>query len=161
MQTLSQQLYSLVELHQQLWEVSTHKTELIKENKVDELSKVLMNERRLVQTIEQTEQEREQTTKKVYQDLQLPTDDLSLVVLVEHLENKVDKAMLLEAMTTLIEIMTKLKENEALNKALLEQSMQFVQLSLSMYEPSMDSLNYGKKQQEKQTGNRSVFDSKA
>lgn len=60
----------------------------------------------------------------------------------------------------LTNVITRLKEQKQLNQALIQQSMQFVELSLDMLSPSIRNMNYGEKKSSGPKG-RSVFDSKA
>ena len=71
-----------------------------------------------------------------------------------------DKKQLEASAVKLTEALIALKQQEQLNIALIQQSMQFVQLSLDLLSPSLTNMNYGKEQKD-QPINRSVFDSKA
>src|SRR5699024_8580133 len=81
--------------------------------------------------------------------------------LLPYIEDGVEKEQLVQLITPLIETITALKANEDLNSQLLEQSMQFIQLSLSMMDPTTQKVSYGEKSQQAQRVDRSVFDSKA
>lgn len=63
------------------------------------------------------------------------------------------------AYEALIFVLSDLKQQEALNAELIQQSMQFIHLSLNTLEPSIQSMNYGNQRQE--APKRSLFDSKA
>lgn len=155
-------LQQLLQAHEQLLSVSKEKTEIIKAGEVERLSNILIEERKQVQTIEQVEKKRSQVTSELYHQLQIKSENPSLNELVTYIENDAEKISLLDHMTKLVEIITALKANESLNKQLIEQSMQFVQLSLNMMEPSMDRMNYGGgKQTSNHQTKRSIFDSKA
>ncbi|MEJ8778802.1 flagellar protein FlgN [Pseudogracilibacillus sp. ICA-222130] len=155
-------LQKLLQAHEHLLSVSKEKTEIIKAGEVERLSNILMEERMHVQTIEQVEKKRLQVTNELYDQLQIKSKNPSLNELVTYIENDAEKTALLEDMTKLIDIITALKANESLNKQLIEQSMQFIQLSLHMMEPSMDRMNYGgEKQTSTHQTKRSMFDSKA
>ena len=60
----------------------------------------------------------------------------------------------------LTKAITQLKQQEQLNQALIQQSMQFVQLSLDILNPTIQTMNYGKNREDAGS-KRSVFDSKA
>jgi len=80
--------------------------------------------------------------------------------LLEAVSDEKEREKLAKTSTLLTEGITKLKHNEQLNQSLLEQSLQFVQVSLDLMNPSLKNMNYGK-QPDSYTTKRSVFDSKA
>ncbi|WP_054751747.1 flagellar export chaperone FlgN [Piscibacillus salipiscarius] len=57
--------------------------------------------------------------------------------------------------------LAQLKEQEQLNRELIEQSLQFIDLSLEMYEPQSKQMNYDSNKQAPQRQQTSMFDSKA
>ena len=80
--------------------------------------------------------------------------------MLDRLSNENEKLSLEKVTAKLTECIVKIKQQEQLNEALLKQSMQFVQLSLDMLNPSIKNMNYNQKQSQVMA-ERSVFDSKA
>ncbi len=89
----------------------------------------------------------------------MPTEEMTITNMLNMLSNNDDQKALLAVTTELTESITKLKRLEQLNRELLEQSMQFVQMSLNMLNPTIDHMNYGDKKQTERK--HSMFDSKA
>ena len=84
-----------------------------------------------------------------------------MTVILEHIERIDDKQKLEKAVTELLEVIIELRRSEKLNRDLIEQSMQFVQLSLDLLQPSDRNINYQKETKNQSHIKRSVFDSKA
>ena len=61
----------------------------------------------------------------------------------------------------MLEIIIELRQNEKLNHDLIQQSLQFVHLSLEMLQPQERNINYHKDDKKQTKTTRSVFDSKA
>src|SRR5699024_4923549 len=149
-------------VHQQILTLSREKTVYIKTGDMDGLSKLLIKERKLVQELTQIEAEREEIVERTFKDFQIDEAEKTVTVLLEHIEDKQEKSSLEQTVTELLENIIELRQSESLNKELIEQSMQFVQVSLDMLQPSERKINYQKDdQQEDHLPTRSVFDSKA
>ncbi|AVQ99874.1 flagellar protein FlgN [Oceanobacillus sp. M65] len=159
-QKVQEALNSLVKLHEALLEISREKTEVIKEGKVEKLQSILVKERKRIRELEQTETARIQTVEAFVKE-HPSVSDPSITSLLEHLDKEEEKTELEASAISLTEAITKLKQQEQLNEALINQSMQFVQLSLDLMNPSLKNLNYGEGKAASSAGKRSVFDSKA
>lgn len=128
---------------------------------MEQLSKLLMKERKYIQEVEQVEQEREKIVEQVFQNLNINHEEKTVTVILEHIERIDDKQKLEKAVTELLEVIIELRRSEKLNRDLIEQSMQFVQLSLDLLQPSDRNINYQKETKNQSHIKRSVFDSKA
>lgn len=128
---------------------------------MEQLSKLLMKERKYIQEVEQVEQEREKIVEQVFQNLNINHEKKTVTVILEHIERIDDKQKLEKAVTELLEVIIELRRSEKLNRDLIEQSMQFVQLSLDLLQPSDRNINYQKETKNQSHIKRSVFDSKA
>lgn len=151
----------LVELHERLLEVSKSKTEEIKHGDLDELSKLLIQERKQIQLISQKETERHEMVKAVFDEKQVTDKEHTMTNLLTFVEEGNEKEQLEKVMSTLIDVIVLLRDVEKLNYDLMVQSMQFVQLSLDMLQPSLSRLNYDKKRNSQASTNQYVFDSRA
>lgn len=128
---------------------------------MEQLTKLLMKERKYVQETMQIENEREEIIERAFKDLKINDEEKTVTVLLRHVEADQQKQVLEEVTAELLETIVELRQNEKLNHDLINQSMQFVQLSLDMLQPSERNINYHKNNKEQNQVNRSVFDSKA
>ncbi len=151
----------LVTYHQTLLTISKSKTEEIKSGNTDNLSKLLMQERKQLQMIEQSEKKRQQIVDDLFRHYGASAEEKTVTELMNHLTDENEQKQLDEAVTNLVNIIVALKEIEQLNNELIQQSMQFVQLSLDMLQPSIQRMNYDQKQTIQESVKQSVFDSKA
>jgi len=153
-------LERLVELQQSLLEISKQKTVDVKEGQIDHFQSTLVKERKAVQAIEQVEKERIQEVNQWCADHSIPDEQATLTGILEFLSDEDEKHNLEVLATELTEGIVKIKQQEDLNQVLIQQSMQFVQLSLELLNPSIGNMNYSAKKATNQV-ERSVFDSKA
>lgn len=153
-------LENLVQIHHELVHISEEKTELIKSGRVDAFQKKILAERKLVLSLEQAERKRLEVVEQWFNNHNKSIDEKTITNMLEMIRDEEDKTRLATVTTELTETITNLKRHEQLNRDLLEQSMQFVQMSLNMLSPSIEQMNYGEKKQANQR-DRSVFDSKA
>jgi len=135
--------------------------QLIKEGKMDDLSKLLIMERKYIQTVSQLEEKRQEVIDQFITSTNLELPEKTVTELLNHLQDETDKEQLEKSVVSLVEVIVQLKETEQLNQELVQQSMQFVQVSLDMLQPSSKNINYNDSRMEKETQKRSIFDSKA
>lgn len=157
---IQQSLQTLITIHEQLCEASKQKTEIIKDGSVEKFQKMLVEERKYVKKLEQAEGIRQKAVEIWYTDQQLPPEDMTITNMLEIMSDEQEQQELEQLTITLTKVITKLKQQEELNLDLIQQSMQFVQLSLDMLSPTIKNMNYGNSQ-DTETSKRSVFDSKA
>ncbi|MFB1049915.1 flagellar protein FlgN [Paraliobacillus sp. JSM ZJ581] len=158
LQTIQHTLANLVQLHLSLYALSVQKTEALKTGDIEQLQELLKNEKKHVKAINETEQQRVEQTKEWARVNEFSEELVTVTTMLEHLEDEEASQKLEQTTTALTETLVKLKQQEALNQQLTQQSLQFVQLSMDMIVPTIDTFNYGERQQ---TNKRSVFDSKA
>ncbi|MFJ6412359.1 flagellar protein FlgN [Terribacillus saccharophilus] len=161
LQALLETIEKLHKLHRSLLEISRLKTDHLKSNDMDGLQKQLLAEKKHVQAVTQLEKLRIKQTEAyaVASGLSVPS---SVSELLELITDQKLAFQFEQELIGLTETVTELKKQEALNRQLLEQSMQFLQISLDMLAPSIQSLNYGTPNQDQQRRqNRALFDSKA
>lgn len=159
-QAIIETLTELVDIHDKLIELSKEKTEIIKEGSVEKLQQILSSERKSVQALEKVEKNRQKQVEIWCSEQKLPKNDMTITKMLELISEQVDAKRLEEKTIKLTQTITKLKQQEQLNKELIHQSMQFVQLSMDMISPTINNLNYGKNK-ESTSIKRSMFDSKA
>ena len=161
MRELYEAMQRLVDLHVDLVEISQNKTEEIKQGDMEKLSKLLMQERKQVQLISQKESERQELVEKFFVEKNAQNEEQTMTNLLAFIDDETEKVEFEKVMSALIDAIVELREIEQLNKELMEQSMQLVQLSLDMLQPSINRMNYDGKQNIQESSKRSVFDSKA
>ncbi|MEK4443201.1 MULTISPECIES: flagellar protein FlgN [Niallia] len=136
---LMQTLDKLVRLHQSLHEVAKEKTEAIKVGDMDALKQVMKDEQAHIMSIQKLEEARMTISKRMVPVIPNPT----VMDCVKYLDSQ-DAENLTEIANHLKEIIMDLSETNSLNQQLLQQSMQFVNVSLNLLKPTQKSINYGK-----------------
>lgn len=159
-QAILQSLENLVQIHEELLETSKQKTEIVKKGSADKLQKVVITEYKQIQKLERAEAKREKVVEEWAIRHQVEEEDATISYLLEYVADAEEKKSLAKLAIKLTEVITDLKQQEQLNQQLLNQSMQFVQLSLHAIDPTSQHVNYGKEQTHHKE-QRSVFDSKA
>lgn len=157
--TIKDIITALLDEHQKLIAIAEEKTESIKTNNIDALSKLLMKERKQVQIITQLEDKRQKAVELYFQEKNQSNQEKTISNLLELMDD--DEKELEQKVLKLVEEIVKLKQVEQLNQELIEQSMAFVQLSLDMLQPSEKNRNYTETPNGEQHDHRSVFDSRA
>lgn len=162
MQEIIASLQQLLELHQSLLAISENKTEVLKKGDTDALKQLLKKEQKHVQALNKIEKTRLQQVSSWTTANQLDIEETNVTALLECVKDKKEKDDLERVATQLTELLVALKQQEQLNQQLTKQSLQFVQLSMDMIAPTIQSINYGnQKQSTDKSSKRSVFDSKA
>ncbi|GGP06956.1 flagellar protein FlgN [Oceanobacillus neutriphilus] len=149
----------LTATHKDLLELSKRKTEALTNNKLDEFQALLLEEQKLIRQLEKQEQKRQEAAEAWKDEQHHPAETLTITEILGRLDVEEQK-MAEDAAVALTDTIRELKRQEHLNKALLEESMKFVQLSMELVNPSIQSMNYGTASSDKMSG-RSLFDSKA
>ncbi|RSL35127.1 flagellar protein FlgN [Salibacterium salarium] len=152
----------LVQQHKELNTISAQKTELIKQNQTKELSALLKEESKHIRRMEQTEKKRQEATASYLHDKEETQSDGTVSVLLKHIPEDYHDP-LLKLQDALFQEMTSLRKKEALNRTLVEDSLQFVQMTLDMIQPDPEAIHYTHPEAdgtEKREG-YSTFDSKA
>ncbi|WP_255247360.1 flagellar protein FlgN [Paucisalibacillus globulus] len=159
-QSIIEKLDNLTKIHHQLIVLSEEKTAVVKKGNVEQLQTILVKERKMVQQLEQAEENRQKEVNAWFANHGNTSEDATVTNLLNQLNDDSEKKKIEESAVKLTESIVKLKQQEQLNMALIQQSMQFVQLSIDLMSPSLKNMNYGKDNQPPAV-NRSVFDSKA
>lgn len=157
---VNQSLEELMTVHEDLLKVSKRKTEIVKDGSIEKFQTILAEERKYFKILEQAEEKRQKVVEKWYTDQQLSLENMTITNMLEVLTDEEEQQALEHMTIELTKAITQLKQQEQLNQALIQQSMQFVQLSLDILNPTIQTMNYGKNQEDAGS-KRSVFDSKA
>ncbi|MRG84787.1 flagellar protein FlgN [Salinibacillus xinjiangensis] len=160
-QAIIQAMSKLMKLHESLLKLSKEKTELLKSGDMDAFQSLLVNENKHVQAVSQLEQKRVTLTEKWFQQQGVTSQENTVSEMLKHIKDENEKEELTNIFEKFIMLMAELKQQEQLNQELTQQSLQFVELSLDLLQPSIKNLNYGDQKKGSSAPKRSVFDSKA
>ncbi len=133
-------LEKLEKMHKSLLEHAYKKTELVKNNDMEELDKMLKVEQSHVAAIEQLEQLRQ---KKVVEFFQLKgikvSSPPSVAELLEVIEDEEESQQLSDVRNRLLKVIDDLKKQNDLNQQLIYNSLQLVNVTLNMLRSLFDS----------------------
>lgn len=160
-QQIIKAIEQLLTIHTSLLEISKRKTEIIKTGAIGDLQPLLMKEQRHIQALKQAENSREQTVRNWESNQVEPMEATTISVILEHVTEHENREHLTEITTELTNMITAVKQQETLNRSLIEQSLRFVDMSLDLLQPSINQFNYGKRNRPDRGKQQSVFDSKA
>ncbi|MFD1361687.1 flagellar protein FlgN [Lentibacillus salinarum] len=155
-----QAMEKLLKLHEGLLDAARKKTDIVKEGSVERLQTLLVKEHKYVQALEQAETNRQKAVDQWLAHAGITLKQPTMTAVLETITDDRAKHDLENIAVKLADTITQLKQQEQLNQALIRQSMQFVELSLDMMNPSLSHMNYGDKHAPV-SPERSVFDSRA
>jgi flagellar biosynthesis/type III secretory pathway chaperone len=159
-QRVIRSLEKLIQVKSQLLNISQSKTEIVTAGSVDNLQTLLVKERKYIRLLERAESDRATATMDWMMENESPQGNITISEILTMVNDEKAKQKLEQTAIQLTNIITQLKLQEQLNHALINQSMQFVHMSLDVMNPSINQVNYGNKR-EMQVVERSLFDSKA
>jgi len=163
-ESILQSLKELTNVHKQLCNVSQQKTEALKKGSSEKLQDILREEQTYIRKLEQVENNRERIVEQWFENNQSTEQERTITKILNLLTDENEKRRLEVATIDLTKEITRLRDLEQLNAALIQQSMHFIQTSLNMLKPTLQSLNYDRQQtknDQKRYNDRSMFDSKA
>ncbi len=145
-------LEKMLTLHSYLYELTVRKEEVVKANKVDELQQITREEKQYTRAIVQLEKQRAELS------------DGKTVTELTEMGTPTEKSTLLDLKARLTETIANIQKQNELNQLLLQQSLQFVTMTLNTLNPQPNAVNYEKPANTKKSVSapaRSLFDSKA
>lgn len=159
MKTLMNILEKLYSFHEIMLDLAQKKTEVLKKGDVGGLQNILREEQKYASAITVAEEEREKAARSF---LNVDGDaDVTISACIEALSAD-EGAPLRSLQENMLKIIAKLQAQNELNKQLIQQTLQYVHLTLDLLQPQPESAIYerpdGKKQPKKA---QSFFDSKA
>ncbi|KEF40332.1 FlgN protein [Schinkia azotoformans MEV2011] len=149
-------------LHKSLNQLAKQKTDILKSGDTVALNNLLKEEKKHIQALQKVETERQQVSiaflaRKHANDFTNPT-----IVDCINFANTAEKIKLTQIKSELQQQIQILSNQNELNQQLLKQSLQFVNLSLDILKPEIDTYNYERPGQSFQyEEGRSIFNSKA
>jgi flagellar biosynthesis/type III secretory pathway chaperone len=147
-----------VKLHKGLLELAKKKTEALKKGDMEALSEMMKEEQTYIAAINQVERER----IRVVEAMVGKEDERTLTACMERVDEP-ERSALERLRDNLAAVVAELKNVNELNQQLLQQSLQFVNMTLDMIMPQPKEVNYRKPNMAPSSyeGSRSLFDSKA
>ncbi|MBU8881180.1 flagellar protein FlgN [Bacillus sp. FJAT-29790] len=149
-------------LHKSLNEIAKKKTDIIVKGDIESLQTILKDENKHIQVIKKLSLE----VLKEGESFLLQNgilDPPTLSAIIAYAED-IEKDRLIQLKRELDDQIAILQWQNHSNQELLQQSLQFVNLSLDLLIPDLDSLNYSRSDhnaQDTQQKSRSIFESKA
>lgn len=156
-QDLISSLERLLKLHKSLFDIAVRKTEYIKVGDMNALDKVINEEQSHIIAIQQLEQNRQNAVIQVIPDKDNPSVRDCIDV-----SNDQEKEKLSVLAIELHDVMLEIKERNYLNQQLIHQSLQFVNVSLSLLRPQSELMNYVPPKDKQRTNiKETLFNSRA
>ncbi|MFC5540570.1 flagellar protein FlgN [Ureibacillus suwonensis] len=156
-------LEKLEKMHKSLLEHAYRKTELVKNNDMDELDQMLKIEQSHVAAIEQLEAQRQQNVMEYFQEKGIEMSSVPTIAeLLEAVEDEEERQKLADVRNRLLKLVENLKIQNDLNQQLIFNSLQLVNITLNMLRPQPEEINYSEKTVRGGNAPRhSLFDSQA
>ncbi|HEY4554462.1 MAG TPA: flagellar protein FlgN [Bacillaceae bacterium] len=161
-ETLIANLTKIYTLHEHLLALAARKTEILKKGDADSLQSLMREEQKYMTAIAMMENER-QTAAKAF----LKKGRAEGLTISDCIEAATPEAAetLRNLQQKILYVIEKLQVQNDLNQQLIYQSLQFVNMSLDLFQPKHESSVYGrpdtKQPQKQQKTGMSFFDSKA
>ncbi|MCQ6277133.1 flagellar protein FlgN [Bacillus sp. V3B] len=155
-------LEKLISLHEELFDKSKIKTEIIKKGDVEALKSITNDERNDLKLIHAAQKDLMSDAKNFLQYHSISIDQPTLRDCLQHVKEQ-DQQTLTTLQLQLVEKVSLFKKQNDLNQQLLEQSLAFVQMSIDLLTPDIDTYNYERpdRNQPYEPHGRSLFDSNA
>lgn len=157
---LIEALEKILLLHKSLNKIAADKTDIIKKGDTEALNTLLKDEKKHIQAIQKYETERQKVSAEFLIKFGKKNNNPSISDCIE-VASSSEKQRLEKLKTELYTQVKRLSETNKLNQELLQQSLQFVNLSLDLLMPDIDTYNYERPGQAQQyEDGRSIFNSK-
>lgn len=157
-------LERLIAEHERMLKLGNHKKEVLITGKIDELARIIQFESRCISTIQSLELEREKHVSLYLMQRGIRKETCYLSDLIE-LETSPDRKLVLaRCQTQLGNLVNELQELNHLNQRLIEQSLEFVNMSLEEMTTPPEAPIYQNERRNIQNpykATRGFFDSKA
>ena len=156
-------LDKLIKLHKNLNQLAAEKMEAVKEPDLKRLGILLTSEKAHLKAIEQLEEERRDHVRSFLKQNGVAMDHEPTFEDCLAYANETEKEILMDRRTNLKMEIEQLKQANSLNQQLIYQSLQFVNMNLSLLLPEEDTYTYERSGDSdlRNEGKLSIFDSKA
>lgn len=161
---VTRSLVQLNEIHEEMLELGEQKKSVLVNNQVNDLSAIMQQESKLIKQV--SEQEKlwvQRATAFLVEKGIKPESSMTMSELIKLVFNADDKQALIEAQQQLLDTIEKLKETNALNQQLIEQSLEFIDYTLDVMTESPEEGMFYHNPADKSNKNKStrIFDTKA
>ncbi|MCT8140145.1 flagellar protein FlgN [Anaerobacillus sp. CMMVII] len=154
-------LKKLDQVHQSFHELAKEKTNVIIKGDISHFRMILQKETSQLKKLQQLEQERSRLVRYFLNGKGLAIESGTITELLPYISD-MEKKELLELQKRLVAEIQSLKQTNDLNQQLIQDSLRFVNLSLDVLQPELETGNYNRvKNNESEPLGRSLFDSKA
>jgi flagellar biosynthesis/type III secretory pathway chaperone len=163
-QEVIRKLEQLDGIHRSLLELAEQKKQVLIGNEVDELSKIVNRESRLIKQVGDCEKEWLQAMVHFLEHKGFrPSPSITVSEVSRLVFNADDKQALLEAQERLMDTIGQLQAMNALNQQLIEQSLAFIDYSLDLMagSPEQDAVYRNPAGQARASKRKGIFDAKA
>ncbi|MGE7876010.1 flagellar protein FlgN [Peribacillus muralis] len=158
--SIIESLEKLIKLHKSFNHLAIRKTALLKANDTEAITALLIQEQKHIKAISQTDKEREVAVAEFLRANGKAGRPASIHGVTE-LTGPAEMEKLNRLKAELMEEVANLKERNTLNQQLIYQSLQFINVSLDMFRPRNQNLNYGNSVKKSAKSGITMFDSKA
>lgn len=158
---LSACIKKLINIHQTFNQLAEEKTGCLTKGDIAHLKLLMQKESVQLKQLQRVEQERVRLVQFFMKNKGLVTEVGTLAEILPHVSDG-EKEELVSLQEQIFQQIQILKQKNQLNQQLIEDSLRFVNLSLDVLQPELDTGNYQRPDQDDdQPLGRSLFDSKA
>lgn len=156
-EALISSMEKLIKLHKSLYELAVRKTDIVTQGDLDALNQLVADENKHILAINKIEKERSAIIAEIVPNIENATISDCLEQMTEQ-----DKMKLARLRDEFLEMLTDLKDRNELNQKLIYQSLQFVNMNMSLFMPQSENYNYGPPAQsgKKKPNQLGIFNSK-
>jgi flagellar biosynthesis/type III secretory pathway chaperone len=163
-QEVIRSLESLNDTHETLLELGEQKKQVLIRNQVNELTQITNQESKLMKQVTEQEQQWLGNTSKFLEEKGYkPNAAMTMSELVKLVFKAEEKQALLDVQHKLMQTIEKLKEMNALNQQMIEQSLSYIDYTLDLMTgaPDQDMFYQKPSQQTQKSKGKGFFDTKA
>lgn len=162
METLYDLLDNLIQLHRAMYTLASQKKDVLVKGKIDELVAITRQEQKLIKGVTAAETARQTVVKELSVEKGFALEEGTLAELIKLTTSAEEKVRLTSYRDELTRVVTELRNANDLNQQLLEQSLDFVNMTLDLItDTPEDDYIYGNPAHDIRQANRTFFNKKA
>lgn len=135
----------LIQLNRSLYALQVKKTDIVKKGDMEAFQQLQKDEQKHLAAIQKVDHNRQTAVANLAPTLEHPTVTDCLPYI-----SKVEQQKLVTLKNQLVAILTDLHEQNNLNQQLIQQSLEFINLSVNLLLPQQQEINYGPPTNKKQ-----------
>jgi len=162
-QLLRDKLQEMSSAYERLLQLGREKKVVLIKGNVNQLNTIMQEENKLVKRVQVLEEERIDLVRKLYQAKGIIMEETTLSKVIEIVSSQEEKDKLRLLQEKLFKLLSELKKVNDLNQQLIEQSLEYIQHSITSYTQGQGQNNtYGRSlTEDNQIERTSFFDTKA